>query len=158
MTASPTVSTSGTLHLRLNAFERTILKMFCTLVELADEQKMSGDFIAFANLCACVCVCGVFMSIKNIISAFLSVCDSHFTHYSSTDTHSLIHLSICDIRSFMITIIINVCIYIYHIISYHNTTPPTCLVMSDCSSGDMPLNRSNFVPMRMGYAVWGGEW
>jgi len=44
---------SGIVHLRSNALERTILKIFCTLIECEVEQKINGAFIARAKRRAC---------------------------------------------------------------------------------------------------------
>jgi hypothetical protein len=43
----------GIVHRRSNALLSTILKIFCTLMDSAAEQKMRGAFMARANLRAC---------------------------------------------------------------------------------------------------------
>jgi len=50
---SPIFVMGSIVHLRSHALARTILKIFCTLIDECAEQKMSGAFIAFANLRAC---------------------------------------------------------------------------------------------------------
>ena len=40
------------VHLSSNTFERTILNVFCMLIECDDEVKIRGAFIAFENFFA----------------------------------------------------------------------------------------------------------
>ena len=46
---SPTLWISGMTHLRSNAFARTILKIFWTLIDAAVEENIRGACIALAN-------------------------------------------------------------------------------------------------------------
>jgi len=56
MIGSPTLVTAGTLQSTSNTLPNMSLKTFWTLIECDDELKMSGAFIALANLRACLVI------------------------------------------------------------------------------------------------------